>query len=79
MSSEARDDFIRATFTLSKTDPLAWGNFIEAFKAYTADELERGLSAPSSEAAGSLGQGRRMKSLRDDFIGIQGLMDKIKK
>lgn len=77
MASDVRDAYIRATFTLSKSDPQAWANFIEAFKAYTTEEMEKGLSG--GDPLISVGMGRRMKMLRDDFIGIQGLMDKIKK
>ncbi len=77
--SEVRDEYIRALFDLSKSDPAKWATFLEAFKTYTSSELERLLSSPSSEAQTSLGMGRRMRELRDDFVGIQALMDKIRK
>ena len=73
----ARDDFIRATYILAKSNPQAWASFIEAFKAYTWEELEKGLTSPTNDAYISLGMGRRMRNLRDDFVGIEGLMDKI--
>jgi hypothetical protein len=77
--AEVRDEYIRALFDLSKVDPAKWATFVEAFKAYTGYELERALSAPSGEAQTNLGMSRRMKELRDDFINIQALMDKIRR
>lgn len=77
--SEVRDEYIRSLFDLSKTDPAKWATFVEAFKAYTVYELERALSAPTSEAAMGVGMGRRMKDLRDDFVGIETLMSKLRR
>ena len=79
MSNEVREEYIRALFDLSKVDPAKWATFVEAFKAYTIHELERSLSTPSSEVAISFGINRCFVHIRDDFIGIQGLMDKIRK
>ena len=75
--ADARDEYLRALFSVSKADPAKWATFVEAFKAYTIYELERNLSAPTSEAQLGVGMGRRMKELRDDFIGIDGLMSKL--
>jgi hypothetical protein len=77
--SVVRNDYIVALYNVAKADPAKWATFVEAFRVYTAYELERGLSAPSGEAQTSIGMGRRMKELRDDFIDIESLMDKIKK
>ena len=77
--SNSRDEYIRATFDLSKVDPAKWATFVEAYKAYTLAEMERGLSVPIELAASFVGDARRMKTQRDDFIGIEALMDKIKK
>jgi len=77
--TEVRNEYIRATFDLSKADPAKWATFLEAFKAYTISELEKGLSVPIELAGVFVGSSRKMKELRDDFVGIQALMDKIRK
>jgi hypothetical protein len=79
VSSEARDDYIRATYSLSKVSPDAWATFIEAFKAFTLYEYERSLSAPAGEVQINIGQNRRMRDLREDFIHIENLANKLKK
>lgn len=77
--SEARNEYIRALYDLSKGDPSRWATFVEAFKVFTIYELERSLTAPSAEAQVNLGMMRRMRELRDDFVGIEALASKIKK
>ena len=79
MSNEVRDEYIRALHDLSKSDPARWATFLEAFKAYTIDELERITTSNVDNAPIAIGFGRKMKELRDDFVGIQALMDKIRK
>jgi len=79
MASEARDEYIRALYDLSKADPARWATFVEAFKAYAVHELERSLSTPSSEVAVSFGINRCLVHLRDDFINIETIMGKLKK
>jgi hypothetical protein len=79
MANEVRDEYIRALFDLSKVDPAKWATFVEAFKAYTVTELERITTSTVENAPIAVGFGRKMKELRDDFIGIQALMDKIRK
>jgi hypothetical protein len=77
--AEVRDEYIRALFDLSKVDPAKWATFVEAFKAYTVSELERITTSTVDNAPIAVGFGRKMKELRDDFIGIEALMDKIRK
>ena len=77
--SEARNEFIRATFTLSKSDPAAWENFLVAYSNYVTAELERSLSIPLGEAQMALGMARQLVALRNDFRDIQQLMLKVKK
>lgn len=74
--SEARDEYLKAMYDLSKVDPNTWATFVEAFRTYTVYELERMLTTPTAEAQVSLGMGRRMKELRDDFVGIEATMQK---
>ena len=74
-----REEYIRTLYELSKTDPAKWATFVEAVKAYTAAELERITTSTVEAAAIAIGYGRKMKELRDDFIGIEALMDKIRK
>jgi hypothetical protein len=79
VASEARDEYLKALYVLSKSDPNAWATYVEAFKAYTADELER-ITTSSVEAAPiAIGFGRRMKELRDDCIDIEKTMDKYRR
>ena len=78
MSNDVREEYIRATFDLSKRDPAVWATFVEAFKAYTLFEYERSLSAPSSEAQIAAGMNRRIRDIRDDFIHIENLAAKIR-
>jgi hypothetical protein len=73
-----REEFIRATYALSKRDPQAWVEFRDAFTAYTAHELERAAGTPLSEAVVTLGMARQLVSLRNDFIGIEELATKLK-
>ena len=77
--SEARNEFIRATFTLSKADPAAWESFLVVFNNYAQYELERALGVPLNEAQMALGMCRKMIELRNDFRDIQQLMVKVKK
>jgi hypothetical protein len=79
VASEARDEYLKALYALSKSDPSAWATFVEALKAYTVDELER-ITTSSVEAAPiAIGFGRKMKELRDDCINIEATMDKYRK
>ena len=77
--ADVRNEYIRATFDLSKVDPAKWATFVEAFKACTVAELERITTSTVENAPIAVGFGRKMKELRDDFIGIEALMDKIRK
>jgi hypothetical protein len=77
--SEIRDEYIRALFDVSKADPARWATFVEAFKAYTIDELERITTSNVENAPIAIGFGRKMKELRDDFIDIEGLAEKLRK
>jgi len=77
--ADVRNEYIRATFDLSKVDPAKWATFVEAFRAYTVAELERITTSTVENAPIAVGFGRKMKELRDDFIGIEALMDKIRK
>jgi hypothetical protein len=77
--ADVRNEYIRATFDLSKVDPAKWATFVEAFKAYTVAELERITTSTVENAPIAVGFGRKMKELRDDFTGIEALMDKIRK
>ena len=77
--SEARNEYIRTLFTLSKSDPAAWENFLVAYSNYVTAELERSLSIPLGEAQMALGMARQLVALRNDFRDIQQLMLKVKK
>jgi hypothetical protein len=79
LSTEVRDEYIRALFDLSKSDPAKWATFLEAFKAYSAHELERSLSTQASDIAVSFGINRCLIHLRDDFIQVEALMNKLRK
>ena len=76
--SEVRDEYIRATYALSKRDPQAWIEFRDAFNAYTIHELVRGTGVPINEAIVALGMSRCMLQLREDFFDIETLAQKIK-
>jgi hypothetical protein len=75
----SREDYIKALYDLSKTDPAKWATFVEAFKAYTAYELERITSATQDTAGIAIGFGRKMRELRDDCIDIEKIADKLRK
>ena len=77
--TEARNEYIKAAFTLSKSDPRAWEEFMVRFEVYAAEELERALRAPVVEAQMALGYSRRIVDIRDDFRHIVTLMSKIVK
>jgi hypothetical protein len=76
--SEVRDNFLRATYILSKQGGIEWLKFVEAFSALTYEELEKGTGTPVLEALVTLGRNRRMLELRDDFQMIDKLAEKLK-
>ena len=75
--SEARNEFIRATFQLSKSNPKEWIEFYDAFNAYAVSELDRATMTSTDDMAISLGMSRRMVQLRNDFREIEFLAKKI--
>lgn len=77
--SEVRDEYIRALHDLSKSDPARWATFVEAFKAYSASEFEKMTAATPDNASMAIGYGRKMKEQRDEIIGIEALMNKLRK
>jgi hypothetical protein len=77
MAYRERDEFIRATYKLAKSNPAAWAEFLVAFDAYTTIQLEKATATTTEDMAISLGMSRRMVGLRDDFRNIEGLMEKI--
>lgn len=76
---QVRDEYILALYALSKVSPEAWQTFVVAFKEYTHYQIEQGLSAPTDMAEMSLGMGRMIKDLRDDFISVEAIAAKVKK
>jgi hypothetical protein len=79
MMAAVRDDYLMALYSVSKTDPAKWATFLEAFKTYTVYELERSLGTPTGDIAVAFGHSRCITRLRDDFIEIEQLADKIKR
>jgi hypothetical protein len=75
--NDARNEFIRATFMLSKSDPSAWEHFYVAFSNYAANELERGIGGTTADMQVNTGMSRRMIDLRNDFRDIQTLMERV--
>lgn len=79
MASEARDEYLKALYALSKSDPAVWATFVEVLRIYTLDELER-ITTSSIENAGiAIGFGRKVKEFRDDCIDIEKTMEKFRK
>lgn len=76
--SEARDEYIKATYRLAKSAPGEWLEFVARFDAYTLAELERGIGTSNADMAVSLGMGRRMVDLRNDFRDVDKLAEKLK-
>lgn len=76
--SEQREEFIKATYKLAKAAPAHWLEFVARFDAYTKAELEAGAGTSNADMAVSLGMGRRMISLRNDFRDVERLADKLK-
>lgn len=76
---DVRDEYLRATFELSKADASKWATFVEAFKSFTLYEYERALSLPPHETHIGVGMNRRMRDLRDDFVNIENLANKLRK
>ena len=77
--SEVRDQYLLALHALSKADPAKWATFVEAFKVLVMVECERALSMPSNDALVGVGMGRRLRDLRDDFVHIDMLVNKLRK
>lgn len=76
--AEVRDEYIRALHRLAKAAPAQWMEFVARFDAYTAAELEKGIGTSNPDMAVSLGMGRRMLDLRNDFRDVDKIADKIK-
>ncbi len=79
MGTTPRNEFIRAAFSLSKSDPRAWEEFMIAFDEYVKYELEKATASPSGEAQIILGMSRRLLDIRNDLRDIVTLMSKIAK
>ena len=77
--ADVRDEYLRALYSLSKVDAGKWATFVEAFKALTFSEYERALSMSAGDTQIAVGMGRRMRDLRDDFLHIDTLADKIRR
>lgn len=76
--SEQRDEYIKAMYRLAKAAPAQWLEFVARFDAYTQAELELGIGTSNADMAVSLGMGRRMVNLRNDFRDVEKLADKLK-
>lgn len=66
-----REEFLRATFVLAKSSPMAWHDFIAALDVYTKAEIERGLGATTEETMVAVGMSRRLVELRNMFRDIE--------
>jgi hypothetical protein len=76
--SEEREEYIKATYKLAKAAPREWLEFVMRFDSYTRAELEKGIGTSNADMAVSLGMGRRMVDLRNDFRDVEKLADKLK-
>jgi hypothetical protein len=77
--ARARDEYLRAMFKLSRTSVAEWATFVEAFKVYATEEIERTLSVASNDAQFGIGYGRRMRDMRNDIVGIESIPESLKK
>jgi hypothetical protein len=77
--TEARDAYLRAMFKLSRANAAEWATFVEAFKSYAAEEIERTLTAASHDAQFGIGYGRRMRDMRNDIVRIESIPESLKK
>lgn len=77
--NEARDEYLRALYSVSKADPAKWATFVEALKVYTFYEYERALSMPSSDTQIAVGMNRRIRDFRDDCVNINNVADKFRR
>ena len=76
--NDVRNEYIKATYQLAKAAPGPWLEFVQRFDAYTAAELERGIGTTNADMAVSLGMGRRMVDLRNDFRDVERNAERIK-
>lgn len=65
-----REEFLKATFVLAKSSPMAWHSFVAALDNYTKSEIERGLGATTEETMVAVGMSRRLVEMRNDFRDI---------
>ena len=72
-----REHFLRAAFILAKSAPMAWHDFVAALDNYTRAEIERGLGATTADTYLSVGMGRRLVELRNDFRNIESVGQKL--
>lgn len=72
-----RESFLRATFMLAKSSPMAWHNFIAELDTYVKAEVERGVGAAPGEMMIAVGMSRRLIELRNDFRDIDAIGKKL--
>lgn len=75
--SAARDNFLRATFVLAKSSPMAWHDFVATLNDYAMEEIEQGLKATTADTFIAVGMGRRLIELRNDFRDIETTAKKL--
>lgn len=72
-----REEFLKATFVLAKSSPMAWHNFVAALDNYTRVEIERGLGATTEETMVAVGMSRRLVEIRNQFRDIEEVGHKL--
>lgn len=77
----ARETYIRALYTLSKsTPPEVWEKFKEALTVYVSDQIEKTIgSAPSQDILIAVGYVRYMREFRDEVKNIDAVIQKMDK
>jgi hypothetical protein len=77
----ARDDYLKALYTVSKTTPPeVWVNFVNALTTYTWDQMEKVvISVPTNEALVAIGMVRHMREFRDEVKDIEATVRKMDK
>jgi hypothetical protein len=74
-----RDEYLRATYRLSKVDTMAWSRFMQAFARFATEEIEKCMTAPPDSAEMAIGMARKLRDIRNDIVNIDNIPEALKR
>lgn len=77
MANEAANALVEASFRLSRVSPSVWADFMVAYRAYAAHQVETSIQAPVAEVSIAHGRGQAYCALRDFFRDVDLMYKKL--